>query len=144
MNFKILGIDHIGLAPKAPATANHFFKEILQLNKIGEEHVAEQKVNTVMFDSASGNTDIFSRLEVLDTMGDQEGPVAKFLSKKGSGIHHVALRVDNISNALAYLKNKNVQMVDEEPRAGSHHTKIAFIHPKATGGLLIELVEQVL
>lgn len=144
MTFKILGIDHLGLAPKDPQGTNSFFEQILQLQKIGEELVAEQKVNTIMFESASAKSESLPRLEVLDTMGDTEGPVAKFLSKKGSGIHHVALRVDNILNALAYLKSKNVQLIDEVPRDGSHQTKIAFIHPRATGGLLIELVEQVL
>jgi methylmalonyl-CoA/ethylmalonyl-CoA epimerase len=142
--FKILGINHIGIAPKDVAKSKDFFSKILGLQCFGEEQVLDQKTNTIMFASqtdSAPSADSTSRLELLAPLTDV-GPIADFLAKKGGGIHHLALTVDNIDAALAYLKNLGVQLVDETPRSGAHNTRIAFIHPRATGGLLLELVQE--
>lgn len=142
--FKILGVNHIGLAPKSPSQTRNFFSETLGLAFFGDELVASQKTLTAMFDSQHQSSPAhanLTRLEVLEP--DQgKGPIAAFLAKKGSGIHHIALQVDSVDAALTYLKQKNIRLIDEVPRPGAHHTRIAFIHPEATGGLLVELVEE--
>jgi methylmalonyl-CoA/ethylmalonyl-CoA epimerase len=142
--WKILGINHVGLAPKDPAAARGFLGEKLGLKFAGEELVPTQKTNTIMFESVSaGATGVgLGRLEILENQPGTDGPIAKFLAKKGSGIHHVAVSVDHCAAAIADLMAKGVKMIDESPRPGSHNTRVAFVHPEATGGLLIELVEQ--
>jgi methylmalonyl-CoA/ethylmalonyl-CoA epimerase len=166
-SFRILGINHLGLAPKDAAKARSFFTNALGLGFLGEELVKDQMTNTVMIDSAHAPTsgsDLTSTLtstadnsgagvptgrpmlEILENEtgpdGPKPGPIAAFLAKKGSGIHHVALQVDHVENAIAWLKQNGVRLIDETPRKGSHNTKIAFIHPESTGGLLVELVQQ--
>ena len=139
-DFKVLGINHVGLAPKDPAKARSFLTDMLGLDFHGDELVAAQKTLTAMFSSASTSED-GPRLEIL--IPDQgEGPIATFLEKKGSGIHHIAMMVDSVERAIASLKKKGVRLIDESPRPGAHQTRIAFIHPESTGGLLIELVEE--
>ncbi len=138
---KILGINHIGIAAKDPAKAEKFFKEILGLPFIGSELVREQKTNTIMFEAAASSNLLSSRLEILQNQDGEEGPIKKFIDTKGGGIHHLALHVDNLEAALAELKAKDIELIDQTPRKGAHHTSIAFIHPRATGGILIELVQ---
>ncbi len=149
--FRIIGINHLGLAPKDPTKARTFFTSVLGLGFLGEELVREQMTNTVMVDSAHGSEGASiptgrPMLEILENEmgpdGPKPGPIAAFLEKKGSGIHHIALQVDNIEAALDYMKSKSVRMIDNTARNGSHATKIAFIHPESTGGLLVELVQQ--
>ncbi len=137
--FAVLGINHIGLAPKDPVQAAFFFEKILELKFEGKEVVAEQKTATDMF-LAGSEMDASPRLEIL-TPTDETSTIAKFLAKKGSGIHHLALSVSNLEKAIQHLKKNNIQLIDESPRNGVHHTKIAFVHPNSTGGLLVELVE---
>lgn len=139
-SFKVLGINHVGLAPKHPEVARSFLADLLSLSFHGDELVKEQQTLTSMFASSSADGP-GPRLEIL-AAHDGAGPIAAFLEKKGSGVHHLALQVDSIDNALIYLKEKQVRLIDEQPRAGAHNTRIAFIHPAATGGLLIELVEE--
>jgi len=154
-SFRIIGINHLGLAPKDPSKARTFFTNVLGLGFLGEELVKEQMTNTVMIDSATNASATAASakiptgrpmLEILENEtgpdGPQPGPIAKFLAKKGSGIHHVALQVDNLDAALAYMQANGIQMIDSTPRPGSHNTRIAFIHPESTGGLLVELVQQ--
>ena len=138
-SFRVLGINHLGLAPKDPNAAGDFFAKLLGLNHLGNEEVSSQKTDTRMY--ASGPDENQSRLEILAPLGG-EGPIAAFLEKKGSGIHHVALTVDNVAAAIEELMAQGVKMIDSEPRPGAHNTKIAFVHPHATGGLLVELVQQ--
>jgi methylmalonyl-CoA/ethylmalonyl-CoA epimerase len=138
---KILGINHIGIAAKDPAKASFFFKDILGIPFIGEELVAEQKTNTIMFESTGASQLLPSRLEILQNQDGEDGPIKKFIDAKGGGIHHLALHVDNLEAALEELRSKNIELIDQTPRGGAHHTKIAFIHPRATGGILIELVQ---
>lgn len=148
--FVVLGISHVGLAPSNVDQANHFFTSLLNLPSLGEETVAEQKTATTMINSrhldigsrskAVGEDD--PRLELLAPAPAGEGPIAQFLAKKGSGLHHLALKVKGIEAAIAHLVANNVTMIDSAPRPGAHKTRIAFIHPRSTGGLLVELVEE--
>ncbi len=132
---KIKRINHLGLVSKSPKDCAYFFKEILGLQSTGTDNVPEQKVTVDMLDVEN------SRLEIL-TPTDPESPIQKFIEKKGSGVHHLALDVDNIEEWLKYLKSKNIRLINESPLQGAHNTKIAFIHPHSTGGILIELVEE--
>lgn len=138
-NFDVLGINHVGLAPKDPIQAAFFFEKVLELKYEGKETVLEQKTTTEMF-LAGRKTNSPPRLEILAPT-DATSTIAKFLEKKGSGIHHLALTVSNLEMALDHLRKNSIQLIDETPRNGVHNTKIAFVHPNSTGGLLIELVE---
>jgi methylmalonyl-CoA/ethylmalonyl-CoA epimerase len=143
--FRIQGINHLGIAPKDFDASKRFFCEILGLSSLGEEVVLEQRTLTHMIRSSEEPAlpNAEPRLELLAPQdGSQGSPIAQFLEKKGSGIHHVALRVDHVERAIAFLKSKGVRMVDDAPRDGAHHTKIAFVHPQSTGGILVELVEE--
>jgi methylmalonyl-CoA/ethylmalonyl-CoA epimerase len=132
---KTLKIDHIGIAVKSIAEARKLYEGILGLKYEGSETVAEQKVTTAFF--PIGDTEI----ELLEST-DPEGPIAKFIEKRGEGIQHIAFRVENIEEALEELKKQGIQLIDEKPRIGAGGAKIAFLHPKATGGVLIELCER--
>jgi len=142
--FSLLGINHVGLAPKDPAKARAFFRDLLGAADLGEELVKDQETMTVMLRSSQvpHAQGVEPRLEILAPSSPGAGPIAKFLEKKGSGIHHVALAVTDVAAAVAHLKAKGVKLIDETPRRGAHHTLIAFVHPEATGGLLVELVQE--
>jgi len=127
-------INHIGIAVKSLDTAIPFYRDILGMHFEGTETVAEQKV-TVAF-LAVGE----SRIELLEPTAP-DSPVAKFLEKNGEGIHHIAYEVADIEQALEGLKAKGVRLIDETPRCGAHGTRIAFLHPKGTGGVLTELCQ---
>lgn len=146
MSSFVLGVNHIGLAPKDPAKARWFFETALGLTSLGEELVKDQQTMTVMIRSASESTSPAvlpeARLEILAPESGTAGPIAKFLEKKGSGIHHVALNVVGIEGLITRLVSHGVKMIDAAPRRGAHQTRIAFVHPESTGGLLVELVEE--
>ena len=129
------GIDHLGIAVTDLAEARRVFEEVLGLPVVEEEEIPEQKVRAVKL-SVGG-----SDLELLEST-DPEGPIGKYVAKKGPGIHHVTLRVDDVAAALAELEARGVQLIDREPRTGAGGAKIAFLHPKSTGGILIELCER--
>jgi len=132
---KILKIDHLGIAVNNMNEGKSFWSDILGLTFEGAETVAEQKVTTAFFPVGE------SEVELLESTSP-DGPVAKFIEKKGTGFQHVAFRVENIEEALAELKAKGVQLIDQVPRKGAGGAKIAFLHPKATGGVLVELCER--
>jgi len=132
---KILKIDHIGIAVESMDNGKNFWSDILGLSFEGDETVAEQKVKTAFFPVGE------SEVELLESTAP-DGPIAKFIEKKGEGIQHIAFRVENIENALAELKAKGVRLIDETPRKGAGGAKIAFLHPKATSGVLVELCER--
>lgn len=132
---KILKIDHLGIAVNSIDAGKTFWSEILGLQFEGAETVAEQKVTTAFFPVGE------SEVELLESTSP-DGPVAKFIEKKGAGFQHIAFRVENIEEALAELKAKNVQLIDQVPRIGAGGAKIAFLHPKATGGVLVELCQR--
>ena len=128
-------VDHIGVAVKDLQKALAFWENSLGIPCVGVEEVAEQKVRTAFL--PVGDTEV----ELLEPTSD-ESPVAKFIEKKGEGIHHIALRVDNVEAALADLKEQGVRLIDEKPRYGAGGADIAFVHPKATGGILLELSQR--
>ncbi|MFO7151773.1 MAG: methylmalonyl-CoA epimerase [Bacillota bacterium] len=132
---KILKIDHIGVAVKSIEEASKVYTELLGLQLQGIEKVQEQKVKVAFIPVGE------SEFELLEAT-DPESAVAKFIEKRGEGIQHIALRVDDIEKALEELKQKGVRLIDEKPRYGAGGARIAFIHPKATNGILIELCER--
>lgn len=136
--FKVLGVDHIGIAVSDLAEVGSFWKDMLGLPANGEETVAEQKVTTGFFPTPNG-----SEIELLAAT-DETSPIAKFIEKNGGrgGIQHIALRVDDLEAALAELKEKGVRLIDEKPRIGAGGAKIAFVHPKASHGVLLELCQR--
>ena len=136
MSFKILGVDHIGIAVNDLKEVGSFW-ETLGLKSTGEETVEEQKVTTGFYPTANG-----AEIELLGATAD-DSPIAKFIEKNGGrgGIQHIALRVDNLEAALADLKEKGVRLIDEKPRKGAGGAMIAFIHPKSTHGVLLELCQ---
>ncbi len=129
-----MGVDHVGVAVKNLDEAVGVYRDILGFKLVGVHVLTERKVK-VAFLSTGGETQI----ELLEPIGS-DSPVAKFLENRGEGIHHVAVKVDNIEYVLEELKEKGVMLVDEKPRTGVEGKKIAFVHPKSTKGVLLELV----
>jgi methylmalonyl-CoA/ethylmalonyl-CoA epimerase len=132
---KVLKIDHLGIAVDSIDGGKKFWSGVLGLDFEGTETVAEQKVTTAFFPVGD------SEVELLESTAP-DGPVAKYIEKRGQGIQHVAFRVADIEEALAELKEKGVRLIDEHPRRGAGGAKIAFLHPKATNGVLVELCER--
>ncbi len=128
-------IDHIGIAVKSIEKASELFNNILGLKVAGEEIVEEQKVKVAFLPLGD------SELELLESTSP-DGPIARFIEKKGEGIQHIAFRVDNLEKVLEKLKEEGVRLIDEKPRYGAGGAKIAFLHPKSTNGILIELSER--
>lgn len=128
-------IDHLGIAVEDIATAVELYRDTLGLEYAGEETVAEQKVKTAFFPLGE------SSIELLEPT-DPDSPVGKFIAKKGPGIHHIALRVDDVAKAIETLLAQGVRMIDTVPREGAHGAKIAFIHPKSTPGILVEICQR--
>lgn len=132
---KTIKIDHIGIAVNNMEQALKFYTGILGLHLEGEEVVADQKVKTAFL--PTGDTEV----ELLEST-DPEGPIAKFIEKRGEGIHHIAWQVEDIESALKELEARGVRLIDAKPRPGAGGKRIAFIHPKETGGVLVELSEK--
>ncbi|MDF2548314.1 methylmalonyl-CoA epimerase [Anaerosolibacter sp.] len=132
---KVLKVDHIGIAVKSLDETLKFYQDMLGLELHGTEVVEEQKVKVAFL--PVGDTEV----ELLEST-DPEGPIAKFIEKKGEGIQHIAFKVPNIEEAIAELMGKGVKMIDEKPRYGAGGAKIAFCHPKSTNGVLVELSER--
>jgi methylmalonyl-CoA/ethylmalonyl-CoA epimerase len=133
--FKILGIEHVGIAANDLNGISDVFGDLLGLKLSSREKIDDQQVITDIYETGSG------KLEFLKAT-DKYSPIAKFIEKKGTGMHHIALKVDNLQAALDYLKAQGVQLIDTSPRIGAEGLKIAFLHPKSTGGVLIELCEK--
>ncbi len=132
---KPVAIDHIGIAVESIDEALKFWERSLGIKCTGVEEVAEQKVKTAFL--PLGDTEV----ELLEAT-DPESPVAKFIEKKGEGIHHLAIRVENLEEALEKMKALGLRMIDEQPRYGAGGARIAFVHPKTAGGVLLELSER--
>ena len=133
--FKILGIEHIGIALEELDIASNFLSLLPGIAKTGSENINDQQVITDIFNTSKG------KIELLKAT-TKDSPIAKFIEKKGKGIHHLALEVDNISGALDYLKENEIKLIDEKPRIGAEGFLIAFIHPHSTDGILIELCQK--
>jgi methylmalonyl-CoA epimerase len=127
-------IDHLGIATKGIDEALKFWADALGLENVHTETVEDQKVRVAML--PIGDT----RIELLEPISE-DSPISKFLEKRGGGIHHIAVEVDDIGHELDALKARGVRLIDAEPRAGAGGCLVAFIHPSATGGVLLELVQ---
>ena len=128
-------IDHLGIATKGIDEALKFWQDALGLEKTHTEIVEEQKVRVAML--PIGET----RIELLEPTSE-DSPISKFLEKRGGGIHHIAVEVDNIEAALAKLKSDGMRLIDETPRIGAEGCLIAFVHPASSNGVLLELVQK--
>ena len=127
-------IDHIGIATEGIEQAARFYSEALGLKVEDVEEVSEQKVRVAML--AIGE----SRIELLEPTSS-DSPISKFLRKRGPGIHHIAIQVEDIWRSLESLKREGAQLIDEAPRTGAGGCLVAFVHPSSTGGVLVELVQ---
>ena len=134
-SFKILGIEHIGIAMNDNEKIESFLSLLPGIDYTGRENVEDQMVKT----------DIFSindaKIELLNSTSS-DSTIERYLNKKGNGVHHIALCVDNVENAIVELSNNGVEFIDKKPRRGAEDCMIAFIHPKSTGGILFELCQR--
>lgn len=128
-------LDHVGIAVESLETALPIFERLFGTAPLSIETVEEQGVRVAVF--AAGE----SRIELLEATA-RDSPVARFVKKRGAGIHHLTLAVPSLRDALRKLENDGIQSVDREPRSGAEGRKIAFLHPKTTAGILIELTEE--
>ena len=129
-----VGMDHVGIAVKNLDEAIHVYRDLLGFKLMGVHVLAERKIKIALI-STGGETQI----ELVQPL-DAESTVAKFLETRGEGIHHFAIRVKDIEAALADMKKNNIALIDEKPRIGAEGKKVAFVHPKSTKGVLLELV----
>jgi methylmalonyl-CoA/ethylmalonyl-CoA epimerase len=132
---KILGIDHIGIAITKHGSEDKFWNQALGLKYQNTETVKDQKVITDIYQTGGG------KIELLEAIGE-DSPIAKFIAKKGTGIHHLCLEVDDIKLAIKELIDMNINVINHEPKIGAEGYLVAFIHPNSTGGVLVELAEK--
>lgn len=132
---KTIKIDHIGIAVKNLDETLKFYRDVLGLEVEGTEVVEEQKVKVAFL--PVGDTEI----ELLESTAD-DGPIARHIERSGEGVQHIAFEVDNIQEGIDYMKSKGMRMIDEEPRYGAGGAKIAFVHPKSSHRVLVELTER--
>jgi methylmalonyl-CoA/ethylmalonyl-CoA epimerase len=132
---KVLKIDHLGIAVKSLRGVKSFWSDVLGLELKGSETIEDQKVRTTFVPVGE------SEVELLESTSP-DGPIARYIENKGEGIQHVAFRVENLERALEEMKKKGIRLIDEKPRIGAGGSKIAFLHPKATNGVLVELCEK--
>jgi methylmalonyl-CoA/ethylmalonyl-CoA epimerase len=132
-------ISHIGIAVDDLDRAIAIFSKILGIPASGRETIIDQKVEMAFFENGDGGRS--GRIELLAAI-DKSSPIARFLEKRGPGLHHLAVRVADLEEKLAVLKDDGYRLIDESPRIGAGGKKIAFIHPSAADGVLIELEEE--
>ena len=135
MNFKILGIEHVAIAVSSLKEPSKVFGEILGIDNTSTEEVVDQKVVTDIFDTGRG------KVELLEATSD-DSPISNFLEKRGNGVHHIAFLVDDLEIALKDLAESGIDLIDKSPRIGAEGMLIAFLHPKSTGGVLVELCQK--
>lgn len=133
---KVKRVNHIGIAVESLDDALRFWREVLGLEPVEIEEIASMKVRAAKL--RPGETDV----ELLEST-DDEGPIGKFVANKGPGIHHICLEVDDIEGAIAELSAAGYRLIDEEPRVGAGGYRVAFVHPKSCGGVLLELSEKI-
>ncbi len=127
-------INHLGIATKGIDEALKFWEKALGLENVHTETIEDQKVRVAMLPIGE------SRIELLEPTSE-DSPISKFLEKRGGGIHHIAVDVENIEDALAKLKAKGMRLIDEKPRVGAEDCLVAFVHPSSANGVLLELVQ---
>ena len=132
---KILGIEHIGIAVKDLDTNAPFWKHVLKISHKGTETVAQEGVTTDIYDTGRGKVELLK-----STVSGSV--IEKFLENRGEGIHHVCFEVDNINKAILELKELNIDVISDRPTVGAEGYKVVFIHPKSTGGVLVELAQK--
>jgi len=132
---KVLKIDHLGIAVNSIGEGKKFWTDTLGLELEGTETVEEQKVTTAFFPVGD------SEVELLESTAP-DGPIARYIEKKGEGIQHIAFRVADIHAAIEELKEKGIRLIDETPRKGAGGALIAFLHPKSTRGVLVEICQR--
>ena len=132
---KILGIEHIGIAVKDLDTNAPFWKHVLKISHKGTETVAQEGVTTDIYDTGSGKVELLK-----STVSGSV--IEKFLEKRDEGIHHVCFEVDDINKAIIELKELNIDVISDRPTVGAEGYKVIFIHPKSTGGVLVELAQK--
>jgi methylmalonyl-CoA/ethylmalonyl-CoA epimerase len=127
-------IDHIGVAVEQIEPALELYRDKLELAVAHREVVAEQGVEALLLDVGENHVELLAPLS-------SDTPVGKFLAKRGPGLHHVAYQVDDIDSVLAELRERGVPLIDEQPRTGIRRSRVAFLHPRGTGGVLTEIVQ---
>ena len=132
---KILGIEHIGIAVDDLNEASSFWGNVLNILHTHTEEVQSEKVSTKIYDTNKGKIELLSPLSTNSV-------IEKFINKKGPGIHHVCLEVDDVNDAIIALKKEKITLINDKPKIGAEGFKIVFIHPKSTGGVLVELAEK--
>jgi len=132
---KILGIEHVAIAVADLTEPAEIFGNLLNIPHTGREEITEQKVITDIFDTGAGKVELLAAT-------DGTSPITGFLQKRGPGMHHIAFRVENIEEAIKHCRMNNIRLIDEKPRIGAEGLKIAFLHPKSTSGVLVELCEK--
>ncbi len=125
-------VDHLGIAVRDLAEGKHLYGEVLGLRLVFEEHLPSERVRVAAYDGGG------VRLELLAST-DPDGPIGRFVAKRGPGLHHVCYRVDDAAAVLAHLRAQGLRTLDETPRRGAGGCRVAFIHPKSAGGVLVEI-----
>jgi methylmalonyl-CoA/ethylmalonyl-CoA epimerase len=135
MKFKVLGIEHVAIAVEDRKEPSRVFGALLGIKNTSTQEVSDQKVVTDIFDTGRG------KVELLEATSD-DSPISKFLDKRGTGVHHIAFLVDDLKLALSELSESRVDLIDTTPRVGAEGMLIAFLHPKSTSGVLVELCQK--
>ena len=130
----VLGLHHVAIAVPSIALARPFYVDVMGLSVAELEHVPDQKVNVLVVYAGT------QRIELVEPASN-DSPISSFLQKRGSGLHHVAFEVADVAAVLEQLAGAGLRLIDRHPRPGAHGTRIAFVHPSATGGVLTELVQ---
>jgi methylmalonyl-CoA/ethylmalonyl-CoA epimerase len=131
----VRGLHHVAIAVESLAASRTAYETALGLASSEVEYVEDQKVNVLVLYAGA------QRIELVEP-ASADSPVSNFIAKRGGGLHHLAWKVDDVAAAIARLEKDGVKMIDRAPRPGAHGTRIAFVHPKSTGGVLMELVEE--
>ena len=133
---KVIGIEHIGIAVEDLEKNASFWKNIIGLKHCGIEDVDGQGVLTDIYDTGSG------KIELLVSKYPNS-PISKFIKRRGTGIHHICLNVEDIDEAIEHMKTKKIKLIGDNPTIGAENHKVIFIHPRSTGGILVELAEKI-
>ena len=133
---KIIGIEHVGIATNDLSKAKNFWNLVLGIKNTSTEDIENQGVITDIYDTGNG------KIELLLSKYPKSA-IAKFIKKRGAGIHHICLNVENIDEAIDELKNNNVETIGDNYTIGAEGYKVVFIHPRSTGGVLVELAERI-